>query len=363
MYFTIRIIICRIIYLISCSLITPEHCVSIPVSPASHSGTKQERGIRPVKEYKILFWNLENYFDTFDDPATSDNEFTREGERRWSWKRFTKKRNDIAKVILSAGNELTEGEPGYPVLIALSEVENRFVLDQLVKCSPLAMLEYSVIHRNSPDERGIDVALLYRRRYFSLIENKYYTVKAEGQARNTRLILYAKGVLQELDTLHIFVNHWPSKFGGEKISRPYRECAAKTLLMICDSIFMKNKNANIVLTGDFNDTPDSDIFSTFEKFINLAKPFALKGEGTIRYKGVWEMIDMFFISRNLSDQQEPVACGEDAMEIVKIPFLMEKDPVYLGVRPRRCYTGPRYNGGVSDHLPVILKIGKMFDYR
>ncbi len=316
-----------------------------------------------VREYRIVFWNLENYFDPFDDPVTSDDEFTREGERRWSWKRFTKKRNDIAKVIMSLGDERNHPGEGYPVLIALSEVENRFVLDQLVKCTPLSLLGYGIIHRNSPDERGIDVALLYRKKYFRPLEYKFYEVKLEGEKRNTRLILYTKGVLEDLDTLHLFVNHWPSKFGGEKKSYPNRECAANTLLKVCDSIFERNERSNIILSGDFNDTPSSRLFLPFKKFVNMAAPFEQRGEGTIKYKGKWEMIDMFFISGNLLNQKEPVACAKDAMKIIGIPFLLEKDPLYLGLRPRRCYTGPRYIGGVSDHLPIILRIGKMFEYR
>jgi len=217
-----------------------------------------------------------------------------------------------------------------------------------------------IIHRNSPDERGIDVALLYRKKYFRPLEYKFYEVKLEGERRNTRLILYTKGVLEDLDTLHIFVNHWPSKFGGEKKSYPNREAASNTLLRVCDSIFERNERSNIILTGDFNDTPSSRLFLPFIKFQNMAAPFEQRGEGTIKYKGKWEMIDMFFISQNLLNQKEPVACSTDAMEIMGIPFLLEKDPLYLGLRPRRCYTGPRYIGGVSDHLPVMLRIGKMF---
>lgn len=324
---------------------------------------EDEEDKRVAGEYKILFWNLENFFDPYDDPATSDDEFTREGDRRWNWKRFIKKRNDIAKVIIAMGDESGAGEKGYPVLVALAEVENRFVLDQLTRCSPLAMLGYSVIHRNSPDERGIDVALLYRKHYFTPLEIKFYAVEIQGENKKTRLILYTKGVLEELDTVHLFVNHWPSKFGGEKKSLPYRQCAAKTLLMICDSIFNKNERANIIITGDFNDTPGSPLFAGFKRFVNLAASFAVRGEGSIKYKGVWEMIDMFFVSDNLMNREEPIACGDEPMEIVRLPFLLENDPVYLGDRPRRCYTGPRYNSGVSDHLPVMIRISIMFDCR
>lgn len=313
------------------------------------------------ERYKIVFWNLENYFDPFDDPATSDDEFTPTGKKRWSWKKYVKKRNDIAKVIISLGGD------NYPALIGLAEVENRFVIDQLVRSSPLAMLDYSIIHRDSPDERGIDVALLYKRSLFRPLKTAFYMVTNNDSSLKTRLILYTKGVLEELDTIHVFVNHWPSKLGGESVSRPKRESAARTLRRVCDSIFTVNFRANIIIMGDFNDTPDSRLFtSSFinspqsQPLVNLA--FALKERdlGTIKYKTEWELIDMFLVSLNLIDKSEPIFCSDTAMSIYKPRFLLEEDRIYLGKKPFRCLTGPRYNGGVSDHLPIVLSINKMW---
>jgi len=304
--------------------------------------------------YIVMFWNLENYFDTFDDPQTSDNEFTPFGERHWSWKKFIAKRNGIAKVIISAGEETN-----YPALVALAEVENRFVLEQLVRSTPLALLNYRVVHRDSPDELGIDVALLYRKDVFRPLSVDFIYVPLPDSAAKTRLIMYVKGVFEELDTLHLFVNHWPSKFGGEEASLPNRLAAAKTLKNKTDSIFAKNMNANILLTGDFNDTPDSHIFNAFDKFTNLAKRLFLKGEGTIRYRGQWELIDQFMVSRNLLNRKEPIFCDTSAMKIYKLPLLLEKDKEYLGLKPKRSYTGPRYNCGISDHLPIVISIEKM----
>lgn len=311
--------------------------------------------------YKIVFWNLENYFDPFDDPATSDDEFTPTGEKRWSWKKFVKKRNDIAKVIISLAGE------NYPALIGFAEVENRFVIEQLVRSSPLAMLDYSIIHRDSPDERGIDVALLYKRSLFRPLKTAFYRVSNIDSSLKTRLILYAKGVLEELDTIHVFVNHWPSKLGGETVSRPKRESAAKTLRRVCDSIFAVNTSANIIIMGDFNDTPDSRFFtstiinSTESKpLVNLAAQLNRNGVGTIKYKTEWELIDMFIVSLNLIDEDEPLYCPDTAMKIYKPPFLLEDDRIYLGKKPFRCLTGPRYNGGISDHLPIVLLINKMW---
>lgn len=311
--------------------------------------------------YKVVFWNLENYFDPFDDPVTSDDEFTPTGEKRWSWKKFVKKRNDIAKVIISLAGE------NYPAIIGFAEVENRFVVDQLVRSSPLAMVDYGIIHRDSPDERGIDVALLYKRSLFRPLKSDYYCVSNRDSSLKTRLILYTKGVLEELDTIHVFVNHWPSKLGGESVSGPKRESAARTLRRVCDSIFALNSRANIIIMGDFNDTPDSPLFkniiinsSESPPLVNLASKLYRRGVGTIKYKTEWEFIDMFFVSLNLLDADEPLFCPDGAMKIYKPSFLLEDDRIYLGKKPFRCLTGPRYNGGISDHLPIVLSINKMW---
>lgn len=313
--------------------------------------------------YSVMFWNLENYFDPFDDPATSDDEFTPFGERFWSWKKFVAKRNGIAKVIISTGSTGASGSMQtiveYPVLVAFAEVENRFVLEQLVKATPLALLDYGVIHRDSPDQRGIDVALLYRKALFRPLSVDWINIPLPDSSSRTRLILGVKGVLEDLDTLHLFVNHWPSKFGGEAISHPKRLAAAETLKYRCDSIFNLNSRANILLMGDFNDTPDSHIFKILNNFVNLSTGYAGAGEGTIRYRGKWEMIDQFMVSPNLVNVNEPIFCDSSAMVVFRRGFLFEKDKEYLGEKPKRSYIGPRYNGGISDHLPIILTIRKM----
>lgn len=312
-----------------------------------------------VKEYLVMFWNLENYFDTFDDPATSDDEFTPFGDRFWSWKKFITKRNNIAKVIISAGEHDSDGSVNYPSLVGLAEVENRFVLDQLVRSTPLSLINYGIIHRDSPDERGIDVALLYRKSIFRPLTVDFIYVHLPDSTSKTRLILYVKGVFEDLDTIHVFVNHWPSKFGGEQASRPNRYAAAITLKNICDSLFKLNHKANILLMGDFNDTPDSEVLRELKNFENMSAPLFAKGEGTIKYMGKWELIDQFFVSYNLLNNNEPIFCEKSAMRIFKPFFLLEPDREYMGTKPKRCYIGPRYNGGISDHLPIILTIGEM----
>jgi hypothetical protein len=184
-------------------------------------------------------------------------------------------------------------------------------------------------------------------------------VRLPDSTAKTRLILYTKGVFEDLDTIHVFVNHWPSKFGGEDISRPNREAAAKTLRNKCDSILKSSHNANILLTGDFNDTPDAPVFNPFKDFVNLSITLFKAGTGTIKYMGKWELIDQFFVSKNLLNIDEPICCDVKSMKIYNPFFLLEPDKEYLGVKPKRSYIGPRYNGGISDHLPILITIGKM----
>lgn len=304
------------------------------------------------KQTLFMFWNVENFFDCFDDKNTADDEFTPGGERRWTWKKFIAKRNAIAKTIIAAGRE------EMPVIIALAEVENRFVLEQLVRNTPLARSEYGIVHRDSPDARGIDVALLYSKKRFKIEKSDFFRVDFENRGETTRLILYVKGVIDILDTIHLFVNHWPSKLGGEIRSMPKRRAAAEKLRMACDSVFKTNSRANIIITGDFNDTPDSKLFGIFNDFENLTMNIYKKGVGSIKYKGNWELIDQFFVSPNLTDTLEPIYFGKESATLFNPPFLLESDREFTGDKPKRIYRGPMYNGGVSDHLPLLVKLNK-----
>ena len=312
-------------------------------------------------EYKVIFWNLENFFDTFYDQGREDGNFTPFGEMHWTKKRFTAKRNAIAKTIIGAG------EGCAPVIIGFAEVEKRYVLNNLIEETPLAQIGYSIIHKDSPDRRGIDVALIYRRELFVPLETEFIEVILPDTTATTRDILYTKGVLKERDTLHIFVNHWPSKFGGATFSEPGRRAASDALKHKSDSILHNNKYANIVAMGDFNDTPDASTITALDKLTNLSYDLHKRGEGSIKYRGAWELIDQILVSPNLlnrekSDsrhQQQHNGPGHLCVKSVSIyspPYLLEKDATYSGMKPKRTYVGPRYNGGISDHLPVILKM-------
>jgi len=296
-----------------------------------------------IQHADIVFWNVENYYDPFSN--------------HWSWSRFIAKRDALSKTIIAMGaDEL-------PVLIGLCEVESRFALEQLVRQTPLSLYGYRIVHRDGPDERGIDVALLYRSDRFRLLLSRFLRVRLPDTTQHTREILYAKGVLDDLDTLHIFVNHWPSKRGGAKISASRRMAAAMRLKAGVDSVFLVHPIANIVIMGDFNDTPLSKVMQTFYKgcnLHNLSVPLARQKQGTIRYRGRWELIDQFMVSENLLNRDEPIYTSADHCRIFTAPFLLIRDEKFLGMKPFRTYLGPRYQGGISDHLPVILRIERNY---
>lgn len=293
------------------------------------------REIGGVLSLIVLFWNVECLFDPFNDPLKDDDEFTPVAERHWSWTRFEKKRDGIAQTVLAVADETGE----LPALVGLAEVENRLVVSQLVRKTMLEELGYDYVHRESPDARGIDVALLYRKDLLQIAAVDSLRVPNVV----TRDILYVKLLFQKSDSLHVFVVHLPSKRGGEKASQGRRDAAAAVLQRAVDSLLAADPSRRIVVMGDFNET-DSRVTGLAVPPFNGPKPVP----GTLRYHGRWEQIDWFFIAPALRDSA--------AMQIFAPPFLLEPDASYLGVKPRRTYLGPRYNGGLSDHLPIYMKI-------
>ena len=300
----------------------------------------------------VMFWNLENFFDWRRDSlygSDSEAEFTSFGKRHWTKRRFQIKCNAIAKSILW----IKDAEGSLPDIIGVAEVENRFVLKRLLEDTQLYRTDYKIVHFDSPDPRGIDVALLYRASRLILLHSEPVRVGGSDPALRTRDILLTEFRKADGDSIVFLVNHHPSKYGGKTGHR--REVALKRLRDVTDSLqtagFM-----NIVAMGDFNDTPDNQAFGILTEnnpcsLINLALPLAGKGEGTIRYSGKWEMIDMFFVSKNMATHGHI-----HEMKVLKLPFLMVKDNVHSGEKPLRTYTGPRYVGGVSDHCPIVMSI-------
>lgn len=291
----------------------------------------------------LLFWNLENFFDYRDEgTGDSDLEFSSMGDRHWTKTKFYRKCLGAAKTILWISDIYGK----LPDIVGVAEVENAFVVRRLVQGDLLKKYGYGFIHYDSPDRRGIDVALLYRKAVFDTLESGACRVVAEGKDLRTRDILRVKLRHRATgDTVTVLVNHHPSKYGGGETSWR-REVAVERLRSLADSL-RRNGDRNIVAIGDFNDTPDNPLFKrlTGNGLLHLMKPD--EGEGTIRFNGKWEMIDLCFISPGLLKRGPKLI-------IPNPPFLTEQDRSHSGDKPLRTYTGPRYNGGVSDHRPILL---------
>lgn len=289
---------------------------------------------------KVMFWNLENYFDWRNDTTSvSDAEFSSRGERHWTRKRFRAKSNAIAKSILWAGA---------PDVIGLAEVENAFVLKRLLAETALRKLDYRIVHYDSPDPRGIDVALLYRSSRLALADAKpCHLYAADSTVMPTRDILLAHFRTPEGADVTFLVNHHPSKYGGTAVSEKRRAIAVRRLREVADSLGVIGQKTLLAM-GDMNDTPGNPIYRELAPtLVNLAEPLFQRGEGTIKYDGAWELIDQFFVSP--SARTSP-------MSILHVPFLTVPDKGFSGTKPLRTYSGPRYLGGVSDHCPIILTL-------
>lgn len=293
----------------------------------------------PADTLRLMFWNLENCFDWIDSgTGSSDTEFSSRGERHWTRKRFKTKLNAISKGILWAASE----EGGLPDAIGLAEVENRHVLERLLEETPLRKTGYKILHSDSPDPRGIDVALLYRPSKLRLKTAKACHLYDGDSLLRTRDILLATFEGADGTALALAVNHHPSKYGGISESEPRRRIAVERLRFLADSLRAEGIE-NLVALGDFNDTPANPVYKLLEPALNnWAEPLFQKGLGTIKYDGQWELIDMLFASETLKGQ----------MKILQIPFLMTRDTGHAGLKPLRTYSGPRYLGGVSDHCPI-----------
>ena len=290
--------------------------------------------------------NCENLFDYFDDEGKDDAEYLPEATRHWTKKRYWRKLNNIAQELLSTSDE------SIPDLIALCEVENDSTLHDLTHRSLLRNAGYEYLMTSSPDLRGIDVALLYSPFSFAPISSYSIRVSPIEGMRPTRDILYACGEIVSGDTLHVFVVHFPSRYGGERYSRPFRKVVADRLCQSVDSIQSLNSEALILVAGDFNDGADSPALRQIcQKGIqNLTKE--AKGQngvrGTYRYQGEWESIDHILSSRAVYNKV-------DTAFIHSPKFLLETEKLYGGYRPRRTYNGMRYQPGYSDHLPLVVR--------
>lgn len=307
----------------------------------------------------VAFSNVENLFDTVDEPLKNDDDFLPDSRLNWSDYRYSKKLENIAKSIASIPGRV-------PAIIGLAEIENRVVLEDLI-AQDIFQGSYDIVHFDSPDRRGIDVALLYDKTLFSVQTKERIQVQLDGDARNpTRDILYVKGTFGGDESVHFFVNHWPSRREGTIISMPRRITAAEYLYNKAMGILHSEKMAKIMIMGDFNDLPVSKSIAVhlnskahqgikFDEFFNLAhRPYKMK-EGSVYARNRWLMFDQMLISLGMI-RGEGVKVASPSLSIHYDKELLFYDKQRSMYRPNRTYSGKKYHGGFSDHLPVYVQL-------
>ena len=297
-------------------------------------------------EKLVVFWNLENFFDYTDGgEGESDKEWSSLGSRRWTKTRFYTKCDAIAKTMFWIGEKYGR----MPDVIGVAEVENSGVLYKLLSSTLLRKCDYKVVHYDSRDRRGIDVALLYRSSVFRKVSSSVTVPEYDGEKLLTRDILQVCLEAAGGERVNVLVNHHPSKYGGSQASESRRDAAMTVMRNLCDSLAVADSGVPVIAMGDFNDTPDGEQFRMLDGvLVNKADSLFRAGQGTIRFEGKWDLIDMFMVSESISEKS--------SMEILQVPFLMTYEKKYPGLKPLRTYSGPRYIGGVSDHYPVVLKV-------
>jgi hypothetical protein len=326
--------------------------------------TMPDAGKRGSNAVRLVFYNTENLFDPADDSLTNDNEYTPAGMRGWTYTKFQRKLLNLSKVFISIGGWEA------PEIIGMCEVENRFVLYKLISDTPLSKIGYKIIHKDSPDPRGIDVAMIYRPDKFVPVSYKAIPVRFPNDPNSrTRDILYVKGKVMGTETLHVFINHWPSRYGGYMATKPKRAVVASILRHVTDSIMQTDSFARIVIMGDFNDEPNDEsvakvlmarsdsIHLSKNDLYNMMTGYATRWRGgTNKFRESWSVIDQIIVSSSLLHAETGLYANANAAHIFDAPFLLMEDKTYFGLKPFRTYLGPRYQGGFSDHLPVYFDV-------
>ncbi len=296
--------------------------------------------------------NCENLFDCRHDSLKQDMEYTAESIRHWNANRYWKKLRNISKEILSCSSVQSNGIETVPDLVALCEVENDSVMHYLSHRSLLHNARYEYVMTNSPDVRGIDVALLYSPMTFRLISSYSLRVPTLEGMRPTRDILYAQGEIISGDTLHVFVLHAPSRFSGKRVTKPYRMQVMQRLMSSVDSIRAIRSNPKIIISGDFNDeVKDASLIFLQENGLTDVSVGARGGngaKGTYKYQGQWQSIDHILVSKSMLPLLSECVLNDS-------PFLLDEDTKFGGKKPYRTYNGYRYLGGFSDHLPLVAR--------
>ena len=318
--------------------------------------------VKCKKTFLVVNYNVENLFDTIDDPNKIDESFLPEGKKQWTSKRYTDKLQKLAYVIQQIDTEQM------PDVVGLVEIENITVLKDLVAQKELEKGSYKIIHHEGPDARGIDCALLYKPKTFEPINTTFYRVDMKDNKRfKTREIVYVKGKVKKAkDVVHIFINHWPSRRGGEEKSAPKRALAAQVLRNAVDSIIATDAMAKIIIMGDFNDETDNKSLTEVLKaskdiknttLYNTSASLDEQNIGTYHYWKTqeWNMLDQMIISQGLIQAETGLIATNFEMKIFNPDWLMHTDK--KGAKtPSKTY-GKGYYGGYSDHLPIYQYFG------
>ena len=309
-----------------------EWCINIAAEPLRIVSYNVENLFHPehdtiLKDERIRGLESERIIDK------DDYEWTPEGERRWSYTRYYRKEENIARVLTSMG------EWSGVDIVGLQEIENAAVVKRL--CYTMRRNEYDFVHYESPDPRGIDVALIYKKSRVDTIRTKRLTITlSKGEETLfTRDILYVKAQIDKQDTLHLFVCHLPSQRGGKAESEWKRKAAKEVLKTAIDSVFALHSDAKIIVMGDMNSEPTNDLKG-------LVNRMTEKSYGTHKYQGRWTCLDQFYTTTNLQKIS--------AVTIYDAEWIQEPDEKYLGLKPKRTYNGFHYQNGYSDHLPIQL---------
>ncbi len=306
--------------------------------------------------YTVAFYNLENLFDTHNDPTVLDHDFLPDSEKKWHLKRYEKKIFKLGNAISNIGFPRSGKSP---ILVGVAEIENKTVLEDLINSKHLKNKNYGIVHYDSPDERGIDVGLLYQKDHFEIIHSESISVYIEeenGIRDYTRDILWVEGKLHN-ETIHILVNHWPSRRDGALSTQFKRIIAAEKNREIIDQITIDTPDAKIIIMGDFNDDPANESIKNHLVKNDLFNPMErlhTRHQGSLSYRDSWNLFDQIIFSHNFHQYRKNTHTFSNAAIFDK-EFLKQHKGRYKGT-PFRTYSGKRYKGGYSDHFPVYVQL-------
>ncbi len=329
--------------------------------------------LKKGKEYNVVcvaFYNLENLYDTIIDPdpnKTLQDDFTPNGDKKFTSERYQQKLTNMAKVISELG---TESQPDGPAILGVCEIENRQVLEDLVDMPSIRSRNYKIVHYDSPDRRGVDVALLYQEKYFTYQSSKSFTLKDPSDSSFfTRDQLLVSGKIGN-ESFHFMVAHWPSRRGGEKRSRPNRILAAELGLKVMDSIRKSDPAGKVIYMGDLNDDPisyslknviraEGEITQVEQgEFYNPMEKLYHQGIGTLAYKDNWNLFDQFICTSTLVPRDNDFSHYKYyKAKVFNAPYLKGSSGNFAGY-PFRTYVGSTWQGGYSDHFPVYMYLVK-----